>query len=299
MELKELKKQIENRTIDDSSIIFEIVDDFVARQYIHEIAKIKGLMIESRDSLDGLLGRSRSFDMSEKVAYVVSLDSIDELSDRILSKENIYIITKKIDKNVKENLASIIVTIPKLESWQIRDYVYSVGDGVKREKLDWLIHACNDDIHRLDQELQKITLFSKESRNSIFDDIASDGLFSDATQHTMFDLSNALCTKDIDKLRDIYADIYQLGINEFGFLAILINSFRNIVSVQMSKNPERELTHLTSKQLYAIRKNCGHYKNEQLTNILLFLYSLDSMIKSRELDIQYFFDYVFEKILTM
>ena len=124
MDIKDLKKSIENKVVDDSPIIFEIVgDDFIARQYIHEIAKTKGLLIETRESLDGLLVRSSPFDIQEKVLYVVHLDSIESLSTRILEKKNIYIITPKIDKDVKETFKSIVATIPKLESWQIRDYV--------------------------------------------------------------------------------------------------------------------------------------------------------------------------------
>lgn len=298
MDIKDLKKSIENKIVDDSPIIFEIVgDDFIVRQYIHTIAKDKNLLIETRESLEGLLGKSSPFDIQENIIYVVYLDSIDSLSTRILDKKNIYIITPKIDKDVKETFKSIVTTIPKLESWQIRDYVYSICDGVRREKLDWLLQRCKDNIWRIEQETSKISIFPKEQRDRIFDDLINDGCLLDIKEHTIFDFTNALCTKNIDLVKNTYEEM--IGSNEFGLLTILVNSFKNIVSVQMAKNPEMELKNLSSKQIYAIKKNCGHYTKEQLTKILSFLYSIDLSIKSGKLETKYFLDYLVDKILTM
>ena len=69
-----------------------------------------------------------------------------------------------INKNpfVKKELENSIENIPKLEGWQLQDYVYSIAEGVELKSLDWLISATDSDIYRIENELDKFKEDKKE-----------------------------------------------------------------------------------------------------------------------------------------
>ena len=303
MDIEKLKDSIENKTIGDSPIIFVISDtDFIPRQYVHQISKLRNLEIEQTDNISKLGRKKKSLleaDTKESNITLVVVDELGDIGTSILGKKNLYVITKKLLSDFPKELSQIVVKVPKLESWQIRDYAYSIADGVKREKLDWLLQLCGNNIYRLDNELQKLSQFSKTQRTELFDNMAYDGTFDDLMSVQLFDLSNAVCTKDFQKLSYIIPMVKESGINEFAVVAVLLNSFKNMTRVQLSKNPEVELKDMSSKQIYAIRKNCGKYSKEQLNKILQFLYSIDYKIKSGNLDIDSTVEYLVDKILTM
>lgn len=303
MDIEKLKERIENKTIDDTPVIFVVSDtDFVARQYIHQISKLANLEIEQTDDISKLGKKKKSLiemDTKENSIILVAVDELGDIGTSILGKKNLYVITKKLSPDFPKELSQIVVKVPKLETWQIRDYAYSVADGVKREKLDWLLQLCGNNIYRLDNELQKLSQFSKTQRADLFDNMVYDGSFDDLMSVQLFDLSNAVCTKDLQKLSYLVPMVKESDINEFAVVAILLNSFKNMARVQLSKNPEIELKDMSSKQIYAIRKNCGKYSKDQLNKVLQFLYSIDYKIKSGNLDIENTVEYLVDKILTV
>ena len=211
----------------------------------------------------------------------------------------VYIICKTIDKKSLEVFNNYIVELPKLEDWQIKDYVYSVAEGANEKSLDRLIDVCGNDIYRINQELNKIKIFTQQERNFTFDKFIEDGIFSDLSTYTIFDFSNAIVKRDRETLRKIYKEIDKIDIEPIGLVTVLLNNFRNIIKIQLANNPTAESCGMKPNQFWAIKHSCGLYTKEQLLSIFNFLTEIDKKIKTGMIPVDSFLiDYIVINILT-
>ena len=192
-----------------------------------------------------------------------------------------------------------IVEMPKLEDWQIKDYVYSRADGISTHKLDWLISICNNDIYRLENELDKIELFNIKERDLLFDVFVDNGMFSDLSNLVVFDLTNAILQKDIKKVNTILEEIKNFDCEPLGVNTILVNSFRNIINIQLTQNPTAEKLGMKGNQFYALKKSCGYYSKEQLIKIYDIITSAEYKMKSGEISNEQLIDYMILNIFSV
>ena len=127
MTIKDLKFYIENNSDINKLIIFKIADiDFIPIQYIKEIAKYMKKSIKYIDSVNGL-SNINIFDDVSNILYVYRTDNFDIRDDSLKSIDNLFIICKKV---CNDNYKDYIIDVPKLEDWQIKDFAYSLADGV-------------------------------------------------------------------------------------------------------------------------------------------------------------------------
>ncbi len=306
MTIQELKKQIENGSSIHDLIIFKNVEyDFISNQYIKAIAKLNHQEIEYIDSLDPFIHTSTSLfeeeaaDINENLR-VFRTDEFIYDNPRLLGIKDLIIVTSKISsKSIEKLFERSIVIVPKLETWQIKDYAYSVAEGVNTKDLDWLLELCGKNINRLSQELDKLSLFTVGERKYFFEELIRDGAVDDLSAYGIFNFTTAIIHKDYDTLIRIYNEIDRVDINEFGLLKILLQNFKNLVMVQLQANPTPDNTGLESKQLWAIKKIPKVYSPEQLVNIFSFLSDIDRQVKNGELPTDIMIDYMTIKILSM
>ena len=98
----------------------------------------------------------------------------------------------------------------------------------------------------------------------------------------------------------VYKEIQNIDVEPFGLIALLINNFRNVIDVQLSRNATAESLGLSGKQFWAIKNySCGFYNREELIEIFEFLNDIDYKIKSGELNTSILIDYIICKILTI
>ena len=301
MTLKDLKTSLETKTYKKESIIFIAEDKFIPLQYIEEIRKL-GYELVYKENIESLIASSNDiFKNTEKIKednliYIIITDTLSYFED---IDDSVIIVTKKVEKSIKTTYADIIIEIPSLEDWQIKDMVYSYCKGVEPKHLDWLIKCCNSDVNRLYQECLKLKLFKETERAFLFNEMLKENAFEDLASNTIFNLTNALLKKDIHKLSEIYSEIDNIDINEFGLLTILYNNFLNVVNIQLGINPTPEKLNLKPNQFNAIKYNCGYYNKEQLLKILKFLGNIDLKVKAGELPVSIMRDYIILKILTI
>ena len=135
MELLDLKTRIEKGTIESSMIIFKYTDSrFIPYQYINRISKVRNLPIEFIHDITPFMKKSM-FRVTSRSLFVYSCD---ELKDLPVESDNLIIITKKCDVDDYH-----VVTVPKLEDWQVKDYLYTRCKGADNKQLDYLFEACN------------------------------------------------------------------------------------------------------------------------------------------------------------
>ena len=306
MTIQELKRQIENNCVTDAPIIFK--DDetmFLSNQYIAAISKSRNLKITYIQDLSEAISNSFDFfscdtDEQPDCLNVLKTTVYNWKETNFARATNlIVVVTKFADKQIEKALENYTVVMPKLEDWQIRDYVYSICEGVSQKDLDWLMNICGKNICRLQQELDKLTLFSVDERKYLFDSFIRDGAVDDLSSYNIFNFTNAIASKDLTTLRSIYKEIERADITDFYLLTVLLKNFRNIVLVQLNSNPTPETTGLDSKQLYAIKRIPRVYSPDQLVDIFRFLCDIDRQVKEGELTANLVVDYLTVKILSM
>ena len=304
MTLSELKNSIEQRSVSDNLIIF-VYDDapFIADQYIREISKIKSKKIQYLESIDGIASNVNDiFGMSQidDGLKVYRCKELENLSDSAKYETNLFIITNKIkDKSIESRFENYIVYIPKLEGWQLKDYMYSVAEGIERNNLDWLIAASGEDIYRLENELDKFRLFSETERKYLFNDMLLDGAFSDLSSFNVFNVTNAVTSRDYNTLRDALKEIKSFDAEPLGVVTLLYNGFKKLLQVWLAKNPTPENTGLKSGMIYAIKNQPRVFNKEQLLKSFLLLTSIDKKLKTGTLcDMKNLIDYVICRIMS-
>ena len=183
MTLEDFKNSIEQRTVGNQLVIFLYEDvSFVADQYVREICKIKGQKIQYLESIDSLAtGVADIFGTvaADDSIRVFRTKEVESLPDNLKYETDLYLIVNKVkNKETLSLYSEYIINIPKLEGWQIKDYMYSVAEGVDHKSLDWLISASGEDIYRLENELDKLRLFSANEQKHLFNDMLHDGAFA-------------------------------------------------------------------------------------------------------------------------
>ncbi len=306
MTIQELKFQIESGKVTDELIILkDSENNFISNQYIKAIAKAKKQKINYVDSIDELLADSSSLfsmfqEKDDASLNVLKSEVFIWVDPHIARLTNLIIVVSKFsDKTIEKQFEQYIVTVPKIESWMLKDYVYSVTEGVAHKDLDWLIQLCGTNYARLQQELDKVSLFREDERRYLFDDLVRDGAVDDLSSYSIFNFTNAITSKDLTAIKSVYKELSRMDVNEFGLLTILLKNFKNIIMVQMNSNPTPENTGLDGKQLYAIKKIPRVYSAAQLVAIYTLLLDVDRQIKSGELPTEILIDYLVTKILSI
>lgn len=293
MRLSELKEKIEKGSLGNSLLIFVWEgSSFLARQYLHEIAKRNGQTIQFVGSFDEILGMASNEnvfgdDFGDNVLKAYSAESLDtEPSESFKSITNSIAICSKLAKREAwRGLEELVVEFPKPEEWQIKDYIKSRCQGLSDESVDRLYALSGGDINRVDNEMGKIGCFPQESQERLFKEMAASGAFSDVAQLTIFNLTNALIKRDMTTVGDALRGIKSMGVDAIGLASLLHRSIRNIIDIQMNPKATPESTGMSPKQFNAVRYSCGRIPNERLVELLMFLDSLDFKLKMGEFDI--------------
>lgn len=284
-------------------VIFVCEDvTFLPFQYIREISKIKGMPINYLESIDALVSNFADiFGMRdvEDGIRVYQTSEIETLNDKLKYEKDLYIIVNKIkDKKTLLDFENNIVNVPKLEGWQLQDYLYSVAEGIDHKDLDWLLGACGGDIYRIENELDKFRLFNETERKYLFNDMLLEGAYHDLSQFNVFNITNAVTSRDYNMLRNALKEIKSFDAEPLGVVTLLYQGFKKLIQVWLAKNPTTENTGLPSKMIWAINKQQRTFDKNQLIKSFLLLTSIDKELKSGNIDTKWLIDYLICRILT-
>ena len=144
--------------------------------------------------------------------------------------------------------------IPKLEDWQIKDYVYSVAKGVEEKDLNFLLEVCKNNIYLIESELDKIKLYAEGERKYAFKSFIEEGMYSQLTNKNIFDFSTALLNHKLKDLIPLYKQLYEVDVEPLALVTILYENFRNIITCCLQKNPTERNTGLSEKRIWATKK---------------------------------------------
>lgn len=303
MELKELKNSIENKTLKFNFLIFNYADnDFLPMQYLHEIRKIFNVDIQYIEDIDKDIGLNSNFFFGETEVNSLKVflcDTFDNTNVNYNDKDNLIVICKKISKEVSNLFSDNIVIFPKLEEWQIKDYVYSLAPGVPEIELDKLIKICNNNIYRLDKELHKIKIFTETEQKYVYSKFMDDGIFSDLSEHNIFDFCNAILKKDINTLSNLYQELNKIDVEPLGLVKLLYDNLKTIIFIQYDPTATAESIGMAPNRFWAIKKNtCGFYTKDQLMSSFYLITDIDRKLKTGEITVDIMIDYIVTHIFS-
>ena len=295
MEIKEHKSQIEQKTLSDDFMIWQLEDytsSVIAKQYYHKIAEFKNLNIKLINDFSEI--GSEGF-IEDDNLYIYKTDKLDNFTQH----NNLIIICNK--TNYKDK-----IKIPKLEPWQFVDYLQYKLPGMNKSDLEWLItqYEVTDSrvkeikYERLENDLDKIAIFEPALQDSIFNELYTSGEYNTISNLTIFDLTEALIKRDSKlALEVIKVFDYIDSQPHVWLLSILLNNFRNIIGVQIGNNKAEELG-ISDKQLWVVKKyNCGYYDTKQLYNIYKILTNAEWLYKFGGISMDLLSDYLICQIL--
>lgn len=289
MTIEELKKQIESKTIGSEGIVFVGSDSFVAKQYINEIAIIHNREIEYMDSVDALKVAVSLFGKIDSGKIKVCIkDTIDK---EVVLDEFCYLICKKYP-------GKDFVSVPKLENWQVIDYVRTNSSkSIADTDIEDLVKACKYDIHAVDIELSKYCNFDDNQQKSIFYRLLKNNQLPRLYDGDIFEFTTALINGDVKSLNKFYINLKEYDIEPLGVVTIIYRQLRNMILVGFNPNPTEQNTGLSSKQIYAIRKNLGGHSSQKLLNSFQVICEAEKLMKEGTISNNQLLDYVVVNML--
>lgn len=306
--IADLKRAILNKNLNDSLLVLCCKDVFfVAQQYVNAIADFKELQISYCDDFDEQFMdfQNNMFDFSDidylKIFHVDKFST--KLSNDLTSIKNAVVICKSVDEKLLKILKDndMYFEIPKLQEWQIVSYCTTMCEGLTDAKIKWLCKMTNNDIYRLDNEMRKISCFDKKQQDDIFDLIDSDNGYSDLSDVSIYNLTNAICERNYKAILEILKDIDNLDTNPYGIVTLLKRSFKSIIGIQMDSNATAEKLGIKPVQFNIMKsKNCNKFTDERLREIYKFLTDYDYLLKSGQLDMpeEMLVDYIICTVLS-
>ena len=288
MNLETLQTNIKDNNVTTSFIIFvnNEGNTFLANQYVDAMSSVKELKITYIEDYTSLIPDKNDIfgcevELDTKALYVYHCNEFDSNDEALKGITNLVVICNKVTN--EELFKDFIIKMPKLLEWQIKDYAYSMAEGVKTKKLDWLIEMCHEDIYRIHNELSKLMLFNEHERDLIFDMLVEEHTFDDLSTYVIFDLTTALLKKDLKTVCSILEDAEHFDLEPLGLQVLLTNNIKNIISIQLDRTATAERLGMKPGQFYAISKSCGYYNKEQLLKIFDIVSSADYMMKNGDL----------------
>lgn len=304
MLISELKKSIEDKSIINSRVIVAELpkskNTFIIHQYLHQIVLDNNLSISLIDDISVINDPFNSFKDALWVNYVDKfVGNVEDIFLRIPSNCFLIIVANVVENEIKSLYNKYVVEIPELENSQIRAYAYSNLEGIDKKRIDWLLDICKYDIYKLDQEIDRLKIFPIGDRNYTFQQCVEGGIYDNLSLYNIFNFTNALITKDINKLKIILSEIENCDVEPTGLITILNNNFRNIISIQLDPTATAESLNMNAKQFSAIRYSCGRYTKEQLISAYKLISLLDFNLKTGKLPAACIADYVVTHLLSL
>lgn len=300
LNLNEVKTDLENNKDIDQFLIFYYEDttDYIPVQYVKALARIRNSEILYVNELDEINSSPDPFSEPTSNLYVYKTDSLERIPAKYL-QNNLIIITPKLLKDVEKEYDEYILRIPKLEEWQIVDYIKTVSPGLTQDEMEWLVRTYKSNMYRVELEVDKLKPFSENARQYIFEDFYVDHVFETLSEYGIFDFTNAIQGKDLKTISNILSDINHIDIEPTGLITLLCANFKKLIKVWLNKSPTPENTGLKSNQIWAINKLSRTYTKEQLVKVFELVSDMERRLKTGEMPEELIIDYLTVKILSM
>lgn len=309
MQLKELKSKIEYKDNINNLIVFVLGDNkdetnyfnkkFLVNQYIDKISKINKVEKDYVNSVQELLTPD-NFWSDKKTLKIYIVDNLNVEIPEAAQIKNKIIVCDKINNKVLSTYKDLMIEIPIIEDWQIKDYALSKCKGIKRDNVLHLVEICNLSLFRIDSELNKLLLFDEKKRDNILIKFINEGVYSDLTNYNIFFISNNIIKRNKAAIGKILENIDNIDFEPLALVKILITNFREIIDVQLTKDKSALENIYPIKKIRAIENNsCGIYNEKELYKVYKMLLGIDKKIKLGQISTQLITPYIISFIFSL
>ncbi len=286
MTLMELKNFITEKIVPTDFMIFVSKDNpYLAIQYVKALGE---LSVGGINKITSIYEPQQSSLMlltsSAEALNILTVDTFDERAEDYSQFENTIVVCEQVDKSIAKNVEKYIIKFPKLEEWQICDYAKTICPKLDNEDIEWLVKATGGSIERVNNELAKVALFSKDDQKEVFNAIRFDPQ-TDLYNADIFAVVNALVEGDMLVLFDF---IRHNG-HEMHEPVVLVNraltSLKNIVLVSQNPNLTAEDCGVSAGQYKFIKYKYRSLNIEAVKQKIKFLTNFDLMLKTSKLEL--------------
>jgi len=286
MILMELKNFITEKIVPTDFMIFVSKDNpYLATQYVKALGE---LSVGGINKITSIYEPQQSSLMlltsSAETLNVLTVDTFDERAEDYSQFENTIVVCEQVDKSIIKNLDKYIIKFPKLEAWQICDYAKATCPNLDSEDIEWLVKATGGSIERVNNELAKVALFSKDDQKEVFNAIRFDPQ-TDLYNADLFAIVNAIVDGDLLML----LDFIKYNGHEIHEPVVLVNralaSLKNIILVSQNPNLTAEYCGVSTKQYDFIKSKYRSLNIEAAKQKIKFLTNFDLMLKTSKLEL--------------
>lgn len=292
MGIRELKLKLENNQPVDLPIIFRLPDSketFLPSMYIDAIASISNSDLISINNVNELADNSNFFEVANTPIYIYYTDKL-EATVNLNNNIKLIIVAQKIPVEVETKYQNLIVNIPELEEWQLKEYASTKLQGVKDQTIESISNKYKTSPSKLKSEIEKISIFDESKRNSIC------RLLDIFPNYELFNLTTAIIQRnkiEVSKIMEHLTDI-----NALGLLKILHDNFKNIIGIQLNPKATPQTLGINAKQFNAIKyNNLNFYNKQELIDVFQMLTEVDYKLKTGELPQENIKDYIITHIM--
>lgn len=302
IKIKDLKSRIEKGMITDSFLVLVYSDNnFLANQYINEIARITNKQKVYIDSLNEVSKDTAVFDRKDNNLYILNTEKFVTNIENFSGYKNVIVVCNEVDVKTKRDVAATgtYTNLPKLQEWQILEYFKQQAPGLEEHHFKWLYEVTKGDIYRVNNEVSKISMFPKDKQLELFKQINNEDGYGDLSSMTIFDLINSILKKDIRTLTTALTEINVIGIEPMGLVTLLHRNIVNIIKVKLNTKSTPESLGMSERQFKAISYSYGNLSEERLANMLEFITFIDFKLKSGLLQLsnERLIDYIITNML--
>lgn len=291
---KKLKELIKTNTLSEDPLILLYQDNpFVCRQYANEISKNRQLEKIRINKLSEVTFDDDFFGSEASALYIYETEKLEEnLTEEF---KNVIVICKKVTANISKDIVQ--VKIDKLLPWQIEDYVKARVPGLTDAQVKWLCDISKYNIYRLEKEADKLSIFSEEIQQILFNQMNDENVYCDLNNLTIFNFITAIVNKDYQTVMGVLENIRWIDIEPTGVVTLLLKQFKILLEVAFSNVWNNTMT-CSEKQFYYFKRNMMHlYSRERLIDIYEFLTSIDQKLKSGYVPNDLLIDYIINNII--
>ena len=261
-DLEIINIDLENKTIDD---VIETLDTY------DMFGKQKLVIVSNPLFLNNVID---SFPTDKFLKY------LNNPSDNIL-----VIISKKINKRLK--LVKDILnyfTFIELKELNIYDFIKNNLDNYKMDNLtiNYFLNRIGKNYYTIENELNKLKLLTYDKKIITKEDINL--VCKKNIEDSIFDLIDAILSKQKDKVIDLYNHFINNGTEVFQILILLSNQIRLIYNVKVLSNlRDSEIASILDVKEYPVKLARGkglRYSKKELLDLLYNLGNMDEDIKS-------------------
>lgn len=286
--IQELKKKIQQRSLPNSFLVLVYPDNnFLAKHYLEEIIKLRNKDRVYVESLNGIRQGLNIFENDDSNIYVLNTQALKTTPTLFNEYQNVIVLCNDVEKDTEALLKAsgdvLLVKLPKLQEWQILDYMRALCKGIDDAQLKWLYDTVGGDIYRLYNEVSKIAIFEPSVQSDVFNLINEDGGYSDLSSLNIYNFTNAIIKRDKKTIHSILKEISSIDVEGVGLSTILHKNFLNIINIQLNTKATPESLGMNENQFKAISYSLNKFTSTQLINIFDFITSLDIKLKSGNL----------------